>query len=278
MEHSISTFNQQMITDISGLILNQCGWSKCDPNHTYGPAIRDHYLIHFISKGSGMFKKSDYSYQLNEGNCFLIYPHEETTYSASSNDPWEYYWVGFSGKATNSILKNTILSPTNPIFNLNENTDKIISCIKEMYAATHMSIGGTIKALGLLMQFLSYVLDSTQKTNEDTISPIQKKYLTQAIYYIQENYTKDINVKYLASHIGIDRSYLYRIFKEYYRISPSQYVILTRIDECCRLLRETTMPVGEIAMETGFSSSSHMGEEFKKRYGISPNQYRKKII
>ncbi len=257
------------------LTLVQCGWMACAPGHFYGPAVRDHMLIHYIARGCGRFEKQGQSFHLGPGQCFAIYPGETTRYAADDTDPWAYYWAGFEGPLAERLLAGAALSPQNPVFHMGEAAQNVIRCVKQMYAGTQLPPGGPVKALGLLVQFLSYIVDSCPKTRQDPLTPAQREYLTRAIYHIQEQYTREINVRRLAAHVGIDRSYLYRIFKETYGVGPGQYVIALRVAECRRLLRETTLPVGRIAMETGFASPSHMGKEFKKAMGISPLAYRR---
>lgn len=269
------TTKLQMVKDFPGIALNQCGWSVCEPGHLFGPSVRNHYLIHYVLKGKGILETKGKRYSIGENQCFMIFPEEETTYYASDTNPWEYYWVGFSGSFCDSMLTKTSLSTNNHVFTMLESPDNIVNCVKNIYASTHLQSGSTLKSMGLLMQFLSYILDSTKTACSKNITQIQKTYITKAIYYIQENYKKNANIHDMSVYIGIDRSYIYRIFKEYYGISPSKYIILMKIDECCRLLDETNLSISQIAMDTGFSSSSHMCSDFKKIKGITPTQYRK---
>lgn len=44
----------------------QCGMEKCKKLHSYGPAIRDHYLIHFVLEGSGIFYVGGKSYRIKK--------------------------------------------------------------------------------------------------------------------------------------------------------------------------------------------------------------------
>ena len=73
------------------------GYQKCEPSHTFGPAIRDYYLVHYIEKGTGTFKNAHSEYKLKSGDAFLIRPDEVTVYTADEKNPWSYIWVGFTG-------------------------------------------------------------------------------------------------------------------------------------------------------------------------------------
>ena len=60
------------------LFVTQFGEEKCLPMHAYGPAVRDHYLIHFVASGSGKFYCDCTEYEVSAGQGFLILPNEET--------------------------------------------------------------------------------------------------------------------------------------------------------------------------------------------------------
>lgn len=70
-----------------GVRLYYCGSESCTPNHSFGPAIRSHYLIHFIRSGKGIYLRQGMEYSLKQGDAFLILPGETTKYMADSEDP-----------------------------------------------------------------------------------------------------------------------------------------------------------------------------------------------
>ena len=76
------------------LTLYQYGYEKCLPLHSYGPAVRNHYLFHYVISGKGTLSvdKVTYSreYEIHGGMGFLIEPGQINTYYADRADPWEY--------------------------------------------------------------------------------------------------------------------------------------------------------------------------------------------
>ena len=64
----------------------------------FGPAIRDTYVLHYITKGQGkIFIYNGKIVDLKEGDFFLLKPDELTFYQADSKEPWAYYWLGITG-------------------------------------------------------------------------------------------------------------------------------------------------------------------------------------
>ena len=97
-------------------IKDTCGYSTTAPLHSFGPAVRPHYLIHFILNGKGIFQKGDKTYHLETGQGFFIEPDELTFYQADAKEPWEYLWVGFNGTMVPELLKQIGLSSSQPVF------------------------------------------------------------------------------------------------------------------------------------------------------------------
>ena len=83
--------------DLVSLSVCNVGYQKCEPLYTWGPGIRNHYLIHYVITGKGYFKVHGKTYELKSGDCFLVYPNQEILYYADQKDPWVYCWIGFSG-------------------------------------------------------------------------------------------------------------------------------------------------------------------------------------
>lgn len=80
------------------------GWQKCTSDHSFGPVLRENYVIHFIVSGSGTFVKDGIQRQLTNGNFFIIAENEIAFYKANPNDPWEYLWIGFNGTNVQKLL------------------------------------------------------------------------------------------------------------------------------------------------------------------------------
>lgn len=86
-----------------------CGYETCIPGHSYGPAIRSGYMIHYILKGKGIYKTNGKIYQLSEGDAFLIKPDTLIYYEADHHHPWSYTWIGFQGIKMRQYFERTSL-------------------------------------------------------------------------------------------------------------------------------------------------------------------------
>ena len=87
-----------------------CGQEDCGSGHSFGPAMRPHYLLHVIYHGKGIYQCGGHTYHLKAGDAFLIRPMDSIYYRADNTDPWSYAWAGFDGSACKEILEQTIFS------------------------------------------------------------------------------------------------------------------------------------------------------------------------
>ncbi len=116
-----------------GVRLYYCGSESCDPGHSFGPAVRSHYLIHFIRNGKGSYLRRGIRYSLKKGDAFLILPGETTKYMADTEDPWDYTWVAFDGAGAEALLASCGFSMKNVIFHA-ENDEKGEKLIRQTEA------------------------------------------------------------------------------------------------------------------------------------------------
>ena len=115
MDNETKQSYKQSYTDNVELSIFNCGHEYCKPGHTWGPGVRDHYLIHLVVAGRGVYQVNGSSYTLQEGDLFLAKPNQLITYAADETDPWEYYWVGFNGACANKLVQQTPFSDTQPV-------------------------------------------------------------------------------------------------------------------------------------------------------------------
>lgn len=119
----------------------------------------------------------------------------------------------------------------------------------------------------MIMAFASYMNDSKRNV-------AKSKQIVQCIDYIRENIHKSITVSELADHVGLNETYLSKLFKKEVGCSVSEYIRNEKIEEACWLLKYTNKTSIEIATDLSFSSHSYFISVFKKVTGTTPKEYR----
>lgn len=119
------------------------------------------------------------------------------------------------------------------------------------------------------------MLDFTRRVAQaqvprDTASDIQ-----QCIQYIKQHTNQAISTSDVAASVGRSRSYLSRRFKEELGFHMGEFIMRCKLEEAKALLAYTDKPISEISSYLCFSSQAYFQNLFKKKYGITPNAYRR---
>ena len=111
--------------------------------------------------------------------------------------------------------------------------------------------------------------------NETAYEP-NKELIERAKKIISNSYNKSLDLKKIAQKLGVSNNHLARLFKYYYGMTISEYIIELRVKEATRLLTHADIEITEVALEAGFKSMSNFYKSFKERTGLTPKEYRMK--
>jgi AraC-like DNA-binding protein len=257
------------------LVVYQCGMEKCKPSYSYGPAVRDHYLIHFIIRGSGIFYVNGKSYEIKANQGFLICPDVVTYYEANNEDPWIYTWVGFKGIKADTYLKLANLNQENPIFECKEG-EFIKKCFKDMIKATELKYGREFRLQGLLAVFLSELIEEAGKSVVIS-SNYKELYIKKSLQFVETNYSRKLYISEMARSVGLNKNYFSSFFKENIGVTPQQYIIKFRINKACELMSNSGLTISDISRSVGYDDTLGFSKVFKKEKGVSPKSYRENL-
>ena len=257
------------------LVVYQCGMEKCKPRHFYGPAIRDHFLVHYILEGEGSFHVDGNTYKLKKHQGFLICPDVITYYEADIENPWFYTWAGFKGMKAEIYLKMAGLDRENPVFFF-EDSDFVLKCFEDMRKTANMKRAGDIKSQGILTVFLSELIEKSS-ANFIYGSSDRDIYVKKSLQYIETNYSRDISISDVASYIGLNRNYFCSVIKEHLGISLQEYLIKFRVAKAIELMKNKNLSIGDISRSVGYNDPLGFSKIFKKVIGSSPKKYRETL-
>lgn len=257
------------------LYVNCCGCSKTEPLHSFGPAVKPHFLIHYVLSGKGIFKTDNRTYHLQEGYGFLISPDELVFYQSDKEEPWTYVWIGFAGNQAQQYLEGMGLSAGHPIFE-SEESEELYEIVRDMMEHNTFGMANELRRNGLLGMFLSTIAASGNvvEANEEDRG---NQYITKAVSFIQNNYCNPIKVTDVANFVCINRSYLYTLFLTYLEMSPQQFLTNYRIAKAAELLQSTEYSVESIALSCGYGDALVFSKAFRQMRGLSPSGYRKEV-
>jgi len=88
-------------------------------------------------------------------------------------------------------------------------------------------------------------------------------------------FNREIDLDALAAEHGMSRRTFLRHWGMYFPEPPAEYMQNLKLSEAARQLRETNRRIGEITGYLNFADSAYLSKLFKRRYGMTPLQYRK---
>jgi len=109
---------------------------------------------------------------------------------------------------------------------------------------------------------------------KETKASLSGRKLRLVLAYIEDNLTRDLSLRTLASLADIGISQFKKAFRESRGVPVHQYVIERRVDRAATLLRSSSLPIGQIATETGFAHQSHLARHLRRVTGVSPLELR----
>ncbi len=101
--------------------------------------------------------------------------------------------------------------------------------------------------------------------------------MERAIRLCSENFREQLSVKQIASETNMSREHFTRSFTERFKETPAALLRRLRLAEATTFLRDTRLPLSEVARRSGFYSLRHMMRTFQRVYGKSPSQYRRRL-
>ncbi|WP_256865181.1 AraC family transcriptional regulator [Paenibacillus sp. 32352] len=274
-------------------------------HHTSFPAGRSvsfhkhsDYEFHYIPRGKGKVILSEVPYALQEGMLYLTGPNvlhyqeadaveamdelclhidivkldEETDAaegSANSRD-WGRKWEIAEAEACIQQIQSLPARPAADQF-------RAMDCFLTAYRAWYENQPGLFT---VLKQSIIQILLRTARTyasvpQPDLPSRDMKHYRYQlAVQFINDNYMEPLTLDIVAERVQISSRQLQRIFREHTGSTFSEYIEQLRLTHICSELSLSTETIDQIAFRNGFSSSNYLHYVFKKKFGITPMQYR----
>ena len=133
---------------------------------------------------------------------------------------------------------------------------------------------GYISIIKTYFKLLIILISCNYHKNKNSKS-ITNHSLVNAISFIEENFTKVLTLKEISSKANMSTSNFTKVFKTKMLCSPLNYVISCRLKKACDLLSKTDFSITEISSSVGFDDCSYFARQFKKRFSVSPLQFRK---
>lgn len=235
----------------------------CDSRYRVERKFFDSILITYIVEGTFNFPVDGEEYAAHSGEVALVdcfHPHIYYT-----TDGFEAYWLHIKGSNVYALYKELVGRFSGVI-----TADQQVEMrIKAIYSdiKTARPVSDSDMSLAIYGLFMELYAQSGIRENTDAVN--------DAIRFIIENYHQTITVEDVARSAHLSASQFSRKFKKQTGASPYEYILNVRLAKAKEMLKNTSLPVSEIAYRTGFQSDSNFIYFFKRKEGVSPTRFRK---
>lgn len=145
--------------------------------------------------------------------------------------------------------------------------DKALELIRSVPA---LSVDKIKASVSILETCASYIyLNKLLSEQSSFISDINK--------YIRNNIEADITVDDLCHNLCVSLMELYHLCNKFFNCTPAKYIKKTRLNIACELIADNNIRISEVAYRVGICDYNYFSKIFKKEYGITPSEFRKKL-
>mgnify|MGYP004716829399 CR=1 FL=1 len=256
-----------------GLNIYQYGHEVCASRHSYGPAVRQHYLLHYVITGSGTLFTEKQRWPVVKGEAFLIHPHEITTYTADKQTPWEYMWIELDGLIAARSLEKCGLRRDMPVW---RPKDPLLPAMESQLLQQLIAEDPqySLRITGLTCLLLDALIANAAAGRRFDAASGGNRHLDAAVNFLERHYHRSVTMSEVAEFCNIDRSYLSRLFQQQFGYGPKQYLLQLRMNVAISLLEDRNLPIKIIAYSVGYSSQMQFAKVFHQHFNCSPSAWR----
>ena len=274
---SFESINLENTNNTQDFRLRYVSISKYEGDWQSIPHTHQFSELFYVLSGKGVFYIEDEIVPVETDDLMIINPHVEHTEKTLPNDPMEYIVFGVEGLAFSFDDPDSDDAKGYSYYSYGADKSQLINFAQLMVKEFREKKPGFELVCHGLLQVLLVFISRKQHLNVISDSSFQlSKECALAKRYIDANYSKNITLDSLAEITHINKFYLAHSFTECMGQSPINYLAEVRLTASKQQLTTSNMSIAQIASNNGFSSQSYFSQIFKKKVGITPQQYRKR--
>ena len=251
------------------LRFHMCGTTYPHRNYVINRPSANICCIEYIVSGSGEVQIGDTHFSPRAGDTYFLVQGKDHFYASDRKDPWEKIWINLSGTFIDCLAAQYGVQGIYHFPGL-DTSDLLLKF--QYYAARPDQENVCEKCTALVNDLFFRMSRAISVTKSPKRTPVQ-----EMLAYIEQHETDAICIEQLANACQKSTSQAERLFRAELGVSPYRYVLNRKMDLACQLLTETGMSVKDIASYLSFEDEFYFSGLFRRKIGISPTQYRKKM-
>lgn len=247
----------------------------------------DHGEIAFVLSGTGKYRIEDEIYTVQEGDLLIFNPgvRHQAMVCPESETPTTEFFVGYSDLKLQGLPANALPVPEGEYMlhtagELRQRLFKICSSMEAEKAVCKQGKYFMLKAymIQILLLAIREQCEPMEKLQGCAFESVNRKYVVeQMLNYFEDHYSEKISLDQIAENMYLSPFYISKIFKSETGDTPIRHLINIRLEKAKELLEGgCDGSIQEVAASVGYDDAYHFSKLFKKHFGISPSQVRRK--
>ncbi len=235
----------------------------------FPPHVHDELEIYILLEGDTSFMVDNNLYKLAPGDVVISRPNEmhNCILNATSVHKHLCFWCDTAceyvfSRFTESNDCPTVISPRKA------EADLLLSLYEQLEDASKTD--DQIRQFYLQLQILDIISKNASHEESPSALPVILKNILDDV---DRSFAEIGNLEFFTNKYSISQSTLNRLFKQHLKTTPKIYLETKRLAHS-RMLLKRGKSVFEACMQSGFSDYSNYIRLFRKRFGITPKQYR----
>lgn len=259
--------------------LEMAGISYCDGTYRMKRQDSAETVVEYIVEGRGYLNVNGENYAATTGDVYILRKNTTHTYWSDAKSPWVKIFFNIRGSLAEKILDEYQLGePGRVVLEADGLEQDFRDMLEDLQDST---VGQTERFDRAVLKFLEIIIKLTNMqraagTRKDNLMSVEKE-MNTLIEYITMNPRRIVSNQELADVIFRSKDYVIKRFFANFGVTPYDYQIQQKMFSARNMLANMNLSVKEIASALGYDDQHYFSYMFKKRCGMSPTQYRKKI-
>ena len=239
-----------------------------DPRH---PRI----VFQATLSGEGAFDRDGQSWRVcSEKAFFAVLPSRHLYYLPEDSANWSFFWFTFDHPYIVQRLAQFVKRHP-PVFALPQGSALAAGCLTFFEQVCRGQFEDEFAEEGALFDWMV----NLERHLHDLAHPrgLRDGMLNEVRQFTRENMQRSFGIEEIARRHNLTRSHFSHRFRAATGLAPGAYVIGLRLAEVQRQLRQTHLPLKEIATATGFADANHLCKAFRRQFHMSPGAYRRQV-
>lgn len=230
------------------------------------------YVLEYVLSGKGHIECDGKKFTVQKGDFYFLNRLHSHLYYSDRDDPYSKIWINVSGRLLDGVV-NAYGLTDGAIVIPESKTLVFFERLRDLLASVNVDNSDEImtECAKITCEMIITAATEHRKVQRATVSTAEriKDYIDSGLSY-------NVTLDDIAQHFYLNKSYIISIFSEKYGYTPKQYILQRKMQAACSMLEDNMYSIAEIADVLNFSSSQHFSSSFKKKLGVSPDEYRRK--